>query len=296
MCAFKIFKRKRSRKYPIKRDESGKSARSRAFKLFEDGIRFDEISEEVGIKIDTVYKYHQQWMKNRQIEQQIKLAKELFKKTAPDRSKNIDLVTSALRITPDELEAILAKPHGLRSLVTQKFRLPAHDNMDHRLHISFAFALLISEHLTENGGKFQDVFVSFDRLLKQAKADRAENEDEIKRHNQWMVLAHRILAVDLDRERVVPDTFTPEERERAARLRLSKSRRELKVAYWDRLRMLMNQGLTHEQAREQIYQLLIDKQDIQGANVARNFLEEVDPLMPNDSKPPDSPKQNSFPE
>ena len=295
MSKISIFNRKRSRKYPIIRDEYGQSARSRAFELFEDGVQLNEISEEVGIKIQTVYKYHQQWMKNPHIEQQLKYFGELFKKTAPERNKSIDLFASACRITPDELEAILAKPHGLRSLLNRKFRLPAHDDMDHRRHIAFAFAVLMSEHLIENGGKFQDIFISFKRLLKQVMAEREEDEDEINRHNQGMILAHRILADDMDSERVVPDIFISEEREKASRWRLRKNRRELEVVYRRRIRKLMSQGHTHEQAREKIYQALIDKEDIRGVKVARDFLDEVDPVRSKDSSQPDSPNPTTLP-
>ena len=56
--------RKKGRRYPIKRDEWGESARTRCFEMFEDKVPLPEISRIVGVPLKTVYTYHSQWKKN----------------------------------------------------------------------------------------------------------------------------------------------------------------------------------------------------------------------------------------
>jgi hypothetical protein len=85
MAIFKRFGRKKRRKYPVKRDEKGKSARSRCFEMFEEQIPLSEIAERVGVNVDTVRRYHQQWKKDPDLEHRYTYVKSLFKKTAPDR-------------------------------------------------------------------------------------------------------------------------------------------------------------------------------------------------------------------
>jgi transposase len=70
MAIFKGFGRRKRRKYPIKLDEKGKSARSRCFEMFGDNTPSNEIAKIVGVKIETVRRYHQQWKKNPNFEGQ----------------------------------------------------------------------------------------------------------------------------------------------------------------------------------------------------------------------------------
>ncbi len=46
MAAFTLFGRKKKRKYPIKRDERGKSARARCFEMFANQTPLNEVAED----------------------------------------------------------------------------------------------------------------------------------------------------------------------------------------------------------------------------------------------------------
>ena len=86
MTIFNIFRRTKRRKYPIIRDEIGKSARQRCFEMFEDQVSFKEIAAVTGAKLDTVYRYHRQWSKNPKIETTIKYFKKQLNPLAPDEN------------------------------------------------------------------------------------------------------------------------------------------------------------------------------------------------------------------
>ena len=55
----------RSRKYPIKYDEYGRSARQRAFELFTEGYRPSQIFKEklIPVRINTLFRYFEDWKK-----------------------------------------------------------------------------------------------------------------------------------------------------------------------------------------------------------------------------------------
>ena len=64
MKPWRLFRKRKSRKYPIKWDERGRSARSRCFEMFAEKIPLEEIAQTVGGKIKTVQRYHRQWKKD----------------------------------------------------------------------------------------------------------------------------------------------------------------------------------------------------------------------------------------
>ena len=88
----KVFGIKKSRKYPIKHDEEGRSLRARSFELFERGKRPSEVAEQLKMKEATVFRYFRDWkLLGPNFEQQYAYVQSLFKKSAPDRDKNIEL-------------------------------------------------------------------------------------------------------------------------------------------------------------------------------------------------------------
>ena len=55
--------RKKSRKYPIQRDITGRSGRRRAFDAFDKGKRPAQVAGEESIKPKTAYRYFEDWKK-----------------------------------------------------------------------------------------------------------------------------------------------------------------------------------------------------------------------------------------
>jgi len=298
MATFKIFGRKKRRKYPVKVDEKGQSARTRCFEMFPEKVPLDKIAEEVDVKVDTVRRYHQQWKKDPGLERRYAYVKSLFKKKTPDREYNIELFAKAWTIPKEQLEAILSQPHGLRRLMTGKFYFPVHADADHKRHIALELALLISDHLTKHGGQFEDVYFALKRCMEENMRYREEEEATIKEENKLMKMTHAVLAADMENERqgrVKPDTFSEEERNTIMKWGVESERKKAEMWYWFRIGILKAEGLTPEQAREKIYQDLVNKGDFKGAKMIREFQDRVHPLKYGDQLPPSTPLQPPSP-
>jgi AraC-like DNA-binding protein len=88
---------KKRRKYPIKRDESGKSARCRAFDAFDRGLRPAQVIREVGISLRTACRYFADWKKHRpRLEPRYRFAKRLLKNHPEFSEGTITMIGEAL--------------------------------------------------------------------------------------------------------------------------------------------------------------------------------------------------------
>jgi hypothetical protein len=293
MTAFQLFGLKKKRKYPIKRDETGKSARSRCFEMFADNIPYDEIAEIVGVKVDTVRRYHQQCKNDPGFERRFTLAQSLFKKTAPERESNIEIFARVLGISKEQFETIPCQPHGLRRLMTNKIYLPIHAAADRKRHMALELALLITEHLINNKGKFEDVYFPLKRLMQENMKYCEEDDAYIKAENEWITFVRAIFAADMKNEqqsRVKEERLTEEERAIAIKLGIEAKNKRYEKRYWMHIGELMSEGCTQEQAREKIYQDLINKGDIEGAKMMHAYQDKVHPLKKSsDQTPPPAP-------
>ncbi len=258
-----------------------------------------EAADELKMKESTAKRYFQQWKKlGPNFEKQYTYVRGLFKKTAPDRDRNLDLFAKTWGIPKEKLEAILTRPHGLRQLMTGKFYFPGHANTDHKLHVALELALIISNHLIKNGGEFDDVRFAFERLMKQKQKLRETEDADIKEENQKIAFARQILkaANEVEQEgRIKRDKLSEEEVNDVIRhgmeTKMELKIRNLEKEYLFRIGELMAEGLTQEQAREKIYQDLIEKGDVEGAKMMRDYQEIIHSLKADDQKPPLPPSQ-----
>jgi CRISPR/Cas system CSM-associated protein Csm2 small subunit len=291
----KFFYSGKSRKYPIKRDKEGLSLRARCFELFEQGKRPVAVAEELKMKETTVCRYFRDWkLLGPNFEQKYEYVQSLFKKSAADRDKNIELFANAWGLLKEQLETVLSQPHGLRRLLTRKSYSPAEKDADHKRHVSLELASLISNHLSTQGGKYIDIYSALKRYLQEYKNYRQEEDAEIEEWNKVMEFIHAILAADMENERkgrVQPDTFSEEERNAIIRLGIEAETKNIEILYWLRIGSLMAERLTTEQAREKIYQDCLEKGDLKRAKMVRAFQDKVHPLKTNDQIPPLTPPQ-----
>jgi hypothetical protein len=298
MAIFKGVGRKKRRKYPVKLDEKGRSARSRCFEMFRDNTPLSEIAKIVGVKIETVRRYHQQWKKNPNFEGQHAYFKELLKRTAPHRERTIELCARACRITKEETETVLSQPHGLRRLMSGMFYFPAHADADHKRYVALELVLLISDHLIKRGGDFEDVYFAFQRWLQESQESREEEDADIKEENQNIAFMRRILEASAENDRqgrVKPEKLSAEERDAILRGGVESLKRRLEKTYWLRMAGLMAEGFTLEQAREKVYQDLLERGDLEGAKMMRAYQDVVHPLKAGDQAPPPLPLQPPSP-
>lgn len=109
-----LFQRK-SRKYPIKRDEYGRSARQRAFELFKEGKRPAQIYKPElipGIKKNTLYRYYEDWKKLEGGPSYATLKK--LMKVSPEFTEGVVLSLSKnLGMTRQEVIRRMQRPWGL---------------------------------------------------------------------------------------------------------------------------------------------------------------------------------------
>ena len=295
----RLFRIKKSRKYPIKRNGNGLSLRSRCFEFFEQGKRPSVVAEELKMKETTVCRYFREWKRlGPDFKLRYAYVKSLVNTKAPDRDRNIELFARVWGIEKERLETILAQPHGLRRLMTGKFYLPVHADTDHKRQIALELALLISDHLTKHGGKFEDIYFALKRYIQEDMKYREEEELEIEDDNRVIELAHNVLAADMENDRkgrVKRDTFSEEERNAIMRWGIESEMNKVEIWYWFRIGTLKAEGLTKEQAREKVHQDLIEKGDLDGAKALRAFQDKVHPLKTNEHIPPLSSPQPPSP-
>ena len=269
----RLFRIRKSRKYPIKRDSRGQSLRARCFQRFDEEKRPVEVAKELGMK-----------------------------ESAPDRNHTLDLFARACGISKEDLETILTQPHGLRRLMTGKFYFPRHADDDRKRQVGLEVALFISDHLIKNGGTVEDVRFAFEHWMKENQQYREEEEADIKEENQEIAFMRKVIeAADKAEQqgRVKCERLTAEERNAAIRYGLEAKMkltiRRLEKEYWFRIGELMGEGLGVEQARARIYQDLLEKGDMKGAKAMRQYQDIIHPMKANDQTPPPSTSQRPSP-
>ncbi len=111
------------RKYPIKRDEYGRSARKGAFDRFDRGERPSQVASKVGISALTAYRYYQSWKKcPRNLELWYKLMKEARKTRRVWPEGFARSLSEVLGIAPKRVAEELEKPWGLKRLLLGKVK------------------------------------------------------------------------------------------------------------------------------------------------------------------------------
>jgi hypothetical protein len=110
---------KKSRKYPIKRDEYGQSARQQAFILFSHGFRPAQIFKDkmVPVKKTTLFRYHADWKKVKNVPAYSIFRK--LRKTHPEIADDtIKMLAEELRTTEEEVTLLWSKPWGVKQLLS----------------------------------------------------------------------------------------------------------------------------------------------------------------------------------
>jgi hypothetical protein len=290
----RLFHIKKSRKYPIKRDNEGRSLRARCFELFEQGKRPAEVAEELKMNEATAFRYFRDWRRiGPNFDKYYDYIKNLFMKTVPDRDRNIELFAIFCGISKEEFEAILPRPHGLTRFLTGKFYFPVQADVDHKRCITLELAILMSDFLVKEGGKFEDIYFALKHYMHEVKKYREEEDAAIEEENTFLAFVRKIIAKDMENERrgrVKPDILSEEERNIVIKWALDVEKKKTEKFYWLRIVALMAEGLTMEQAREKMYQDLLKKGEIKSAKMLREFQDRVHSVKPDSqipSKPPD---------
>ncbi|MBN1368295.1 MAG: hypothetical protein JW967_10265 [Dehalococcoidales bacterium] len=278
----KLFRGKKHRKYSIKRDLEGKSLRARCFARFEQGQRPVDVAEELKMPMSTACRYFRDWQRiGPNFERRYAYVKSLFNKKAPDRDSNIELFAKVCQISKEQFETILSQPHGLQRLMTGKYYFPGHADVDHNKAIAFKLALLITDHLIKDGGKFEDIYLALKRYMQEYRINREEEDADTAEDNKVMAFFHKVLEIEMENERrgrIKPDTLSAEERDAAIKIGIALQMKKTQTKYWISIGILQAAGLTEAQAREKIYQDILNSGNLEMARMIREFQDKFHPL------------------
>jgi hypothetical protein len=86
------------------------------------------------------------------------------------------------------------------------------------------------------------------------------------------------------------DRLTDEEQEAVIRYSIDSYKKKRETQYWNKIATLMAEGLTEDQAREKVYQNVVDSGDLEGAKKVREYQNIVHPLKNGDQQPLPTPK------
>ena len=120
----------KSRKYPIIRDEYGRSARQQAFDYFAEGYRPAQIfkQELIPVPIETLFRYYEDWKKQKHRVPYSTLRK-YMRKNPEFSEKYIKMLADYFEVSTQDIVLRIQKPWGITSL--SKGELP--DNRLYRI-------------------------------------------------------------------------------------------------------------------------------------------------------------------
>jgi len=104
----------KKRAYPIKRDDDGRSLRSRAFALFDQDYRPSQIYKEklLEAKPRTLYRYHQDWRKKKG-KFRYRVLRDIMKRNPDVKQQIIKGISKQLEMPEDEVIWRMGRPWGL---------------------------------------------------------------------------------------------------------------------------------------------------------------------------------------
>lgn len=119
---FRIPRRSKRRRYPIKRDEHGRSARQRAFEAFDHGKRPSEVARLVGVSPRTAYRYFADWKKlPKNLDLRYRMMKTIRKDSQEFSKETVESLSAYLEMSEEEVRERLEKPWGLKHLLMGKW-------------------------------------------------------------------------------------------------------------------------------------------------------------------------------
>jgi AraC-like DNA-binding protein len=153
MLSFPLVKlRRKSRKYPIKLDEYGRSARRRAFDAFDQGLRPAQVAPLVDISLPTACRYFADWKKlPSNLEVRYRLAKAAYKSTREFSTDTMKLISAHLGMSEEEVAERLQKPWGLKQLLMGKWPNHRQEREQSQAEVRLLAALNLI-NLLESGG------------------------------------------------------------------------------------------------------------------------------------------------
>jgi len=116
----KLFKK--TRKYPIQRDEYGRSLRQRAFEYFDKGKRPVEVSRMLNMKRETALRYFEDWKKQpKKLQARYDLLRSIFRSHPKLANDIVTVIAREFGMTRKAVIARIHKPWGFHQLLMDKW-------------------------------------------------------------------------------------------------------------------------------------------------------------------------------
>jgi len=164
-----IFRKKR-RKYPIKRDNSGRSARERAFELFDKEMMPAEIKDELAISVKTARRYYADWKKQGENRKYRDKAFKSHLKECPEfREALVKAFSQHLGLSEKEVDLLLDKPWGQAQIEMGGWAMKIKHRYQDLIKLHLIGALRLIFLYEYSGMKIKDILQALLELLKAKK-------------------------------------------------------------------------------------------------------------------------------
>jgi hypothetical protein len=165
--------KKDTRKYPIKRDEYGMTARQRCFQSFDKGLRPSEVTRGVGISLKTACTYFYQW---KRLPKHLKLNYRIMKRALAElpglREEIIRTLSKKLKMPKRKIKAQLESPWGIRQLVDGKWRTLVNLKEEEEKQLRLKVAYRIVRLCEERGLSLRDISHELNKLQQRTPKKR----------------------------------------------------------------------------------------------------------------------------
>lgn len=179
---FPIKVKKSARRYPIRRDERGKSARQRAFDLFDVGFRPVQVARSVeDVKLRTIYRYFEDW-KNlpRNFGIEYRAFKALVKQGVEFSEETIKLLSDGLGMSEEEVIERLQKPWGIKQLLMGQWPNYARERQQSEQEARLEAALMLVDFVVKGLISTEMVIARLEDLKNRARETSRDQGKEKK--------------------------------------------------------------------------------------------------------------------
>ena len=172
MLSIRFMKRgKKSRKYPLRIDEYGRSARQRAFLAFDRGLRPAQVAREVeDVKRRTIYRYFEHWKKlPPNLDRTYGIARTLLKSGSEFSEELIKLLAGGLGMSEEEVIERLEKPWGIKQSLMGRWPNRAKERRQSKQEERLKAALMLIAYVEKGLLSPHEVIAKLEELRNRAQ-------------------------------------------------------------------------------------------------------------------------------
>jgi len=165
---------KDKRKYPVKRDQLGRSIRQLCFHAFDEGRRPSEIAKNEGFCFKTVCTYFYQWKKlPPKSQERYEVMKLLLKRNPKYYQEIVDDLSETTGKHPREIKAHLQTPWGLKQLISGKWaKIHQEEEEKRRKHGKHIIYKLLEALIEDSGVTQKDIIGKLYELVEERNGNR----------------------------------------------------------------------------------------------------------------------------